>query len=109
MAEAKKPVAFDPWTTPKETWKYITIPDEDPTGKKFPTIMLNKISFSAGETYHLPVAVADHVNDRVKVFNRSVMRLFNPNVDMDALTKVSAGSASGASVNYVDASKVTTL
>lgn len=110
MAETKKaPVAVDPWSTPKETWQYVTLPDEDPTGKTFPTISLNKIGFSAGQTYHVPEPVALYVKDRIKAFNKSVMRLFNSRVDMDALNVVPAGSAPGGSTAYVDASKITTL
>jgi hypothetical protein len=111
MAEVKKQTAeaFDPWKTPKETWQYITVPDEDPAGSRFPNITINKTAYEAGQTYHLPVAVADFVKERIKTFNRSVTRLFNPKADLEALRVVPVGSAPGGQTNYVDASKITTL
>jgi hypothetical protein len=98
--------------TPKETWQYVAIPDEDPTGLKFPSIGLNKIEFRAGETYHLPVAIASFVKERVKAFNRSVTRLFSPQVDRLALNEVAVGTTASASPGghrpgFVDASTIT--
>lgn len=116
MAEPKKQTTgpVDPWETSKETWQYVTLPDEDPTGLKFPTITLNKISFSAGQTYHVPPPVAEFVKERIKAFNRSVVRLFQPGVDRKALQEVAVGSAvpmapSGERPGYVDANQIKTL
>lgn len=108
MAETKKEVkANDPWSTPKETWVYVTVPEEEPTGNRFPTIWLNKISFEAGHTYHIPTAVASYLNERIRVYNRSVIRLFQPGVDKEALRVVPVGSApSGDRTLVTDASNV---
>lgn len=100
--------------TPKETWQYVVIPDEDVTGKKHPSIWLNKIEFAAGQTYQIPVPIADYVKGRLKAFNRSVTRLFSPKADMEALTHVSIGTTAGSAPSgdrptFVDASKVITL
>jgi hypothetical protein len=102
------------FATPKETWQYITIPDEDPTGLKFPSIGLNKIEFRAGETYHLPVQIASFVKERMKAFNRSVTRLFSPQVDRLALNEVAVGTTAGPTPDghrpgFVDASTINTL
>src|SRR5436309_1844040 len=98
---------IDAWKTAKETWEYVTLPEEDPLGKAFPSISLNKHIFNAGKTYLVPKVVALYVNDRIKVFNKSCVRLLQPNVDMKSLSEVSAGSAN-APGQYVDASQVST-
>lgn len=85
--------AFDPWKTPKESWQYVTIPHEDPLGKNFPTIRLNKEAFEAGQTYNLPVSVAAFVNERIKVFNRSCVRLFQPDMAQDGIVRTADGSS----------------
>jgi hypothetical protein len=115
MPELNKPVTnVDPWKTSKETWQYVSIPDEDPTGMAFPTITLNKITFAPGQTYQVPLPVALYVKDRVKAYTKSVTRLFSPVVDRVALREVSVGSTSPATPSgdrpgYVDASQVNTL
>lgn len=103
--ETKKPV--DAWETPKETWEFVTVPDEDPLGKTFPNISLNKHIFEAGQTYNLPPQVAAYVKDRIKVFNRSCVRLLQPNVDLKAQTDVQ-NHGSKTPATYVDASQVQT-
>jgi hypothetical protein len=120
MPEIKKPfrpegaTIKDVFETSKETWQYVTIPDEDPTGLKFPSIGLNKIEFRAGQTYHVPQVIAAYVAERVKAFNRSVTRLFSPQVDRKALNDVAVGTTapmapSGDRPGFVDASKISTL
>lgn len=115
MAEIKKaPEAFDPWKTPKESWQYVTVPEEDATGLKYPPIGLNKIEFKAGETYHVPQAIAAYVTERIKAYNKSVVRLFSPAVDRAALREVAVGTTapmtpSGDRPGFVDASTVKTL
>lgn len=106
---SKTPVPVDPWQTPKESWQYVTIPEEDATGKKYPDITLNKISFSAGQTYQVPPSVYQFVQDRIKAYNKSVIRLFNPKADLEALRVVPVGSAPGGVTAYVDASQINTL
>lgn len=115
MAEAKKTVTpTDPWETPKETWQYVTVPEEDATGLKYPPIGLNKIEFKAGETYHVPQVIAAYVNERIRAYNKSVVRLFSPQVDRLALREVAVGTAapmtpSGDRPGFVDASTIKTL
>ena len=108
------PASYDPWKSSKETWEYVTIPDEDPTGLKFPSIGLNKIEFRAGRTYQVPPSVAEYVKGRVKAFNKSVTRLFSPQIDRVALNDVAVGSTapmapSGDRPGFVDASKISAL
>lgn len=110
MPEVKKQTveANDPWKSPKETWQFVTLPEEDPLGTKFPQISLNKTIFQAGETYQVPPQVAAYVNERIKAFNRSCVRLLQPNVDRLAQQQVAAGTASPMAVNYIDATQVKT-
>jgi hypothetical protein len=115
MANETKPVAtqVDPWKTSKETWQYVTIPDEDVTGKTYPSIWLHKTEFKPAKTYHVPPQVAEYVNGRVKAYNRSVTRLFSPMVDRVALNDVSVGTTSPAAPSgyrpgYVDATAIQT-
>ena len=116
MTDIKKKVVepVDPWTTPRETWPYVTIPEDDPLGTEFPTITLNKITFHRGESYQVPPQVAAFVNERIKVYNRSCVRLLQPNVDRVALREVSVGTTAGLTPagdrpGYVDASQIKTL
>lgn len=102
MAELKKVEVLDPWKSNKETWQYVTIPDEDPLGKKYPNIGLNAHSFKAAETYLVPPQVAEYIKDRVKVFNRSCVRLLQPNADMKSISEVSVGSANAPDSTLVD-------
>jgi len=107
-ARDKEPV--DAWTTDETTWQYVTLPDEDPLGKEFPIVSLNKHVFEAGQTYKVPPQVADYVRERVKVFNRSCVRLLQPNRDLTAERAVAFGSASAAQIGAmpVDASGIST-
>jgi hypothetical protein len=110
----KEPEAFDPWKTPRETWLNIMIPDEDPTGLKFPSIGLNKIEFQAGQSYTVPAAIATFVNERVKAYNKSVTRLFSPTRDYAAERAVSVGTTAGVAPSgdrpgFVDASRISTM
>lgn len=107
-AKDKEPV--DAWKTAPETWEFVTVPDEDPLGKEFPDISLNKNVFSAGETYNLPAQVAAYVKDRIKVFNRSCVRLLQPNRDIAAENAVYFGSKTARQVGSqpVDASGIST-
>jgi len=98
----KKTVNPDPWKSDQETWQYVTLPDEDPLGKKFPNIGLNANTYKGGETYLVPPQVADYIKDRIKVFNRSCIRLLQPNADMKSINEVSAGSASSPNSQLVD-------
>lgn len=111
MAEVKKQTAeiVDPWKTPKETWQFVTLPEEDPLGTKFPQISLNKTIFQPGETYQVPPAVAAYVNERIKAFNRSCVRLLQPNVDRLAQQQVAAGTSGPVAVSYIDATQIKTV
>ena len=80
--------------TPKETWQYVTLPDEDPLGKKFATIRLNKEVFEAGQTYNVPPQIADYLKERIKVFNRSCVRLLQPDMAQDGIVRTAEGAAS---------------
>jgi hypothetical protein len=81
------------YATPKESWQYITIPEEDPLGKKFPSIYLNKEKFDPGQTYQVPPQIAAHVNDRIRVFNRSCVRLLQPEMAQEGIIRTADGSA----------------
>ena len=86
----------DPWETDKATWQYASVPAEDPLGKTFPTVRLNKYEFKAGETYHLPKEVAAYVNDRVTKFNRSCVRLLQPEMAAEGIKRSADGSLAAA-------------
>lgn len=88
-----RPKPVDVWETPQETWEFVTLPDEDPLGKGFPTISLNKDTFEPGKKYLVPPQVASYINERIKVFNRSCVRLLQPNADMKSIGEVNVGSA----------------
>lgn len=99
-----KPSAVSAWDTPRETWEYVTVPEEDALGKTFPRVTLSgphtEHAFEAGQTYHVPVQVADYVKDRIKVFNRGCVRLIQSNLDTKAQMAVAEhGSARAAGVN----------
>lgn len=94
MVEIKKAVATDPWETSQDTWQYVTIPEDNPLGHKFPTIRLNKYNFEPGQTYKVPVPVAATVNDRIKVYNRSCVRLLQPEMAQPGIVKNADGSMS---------------
>jgi hypothetical protein len=81
------------YATAKEAWQYVTVPDEDPLGKTFPTIRLNKEAFAAGQTYQVPPEIAKYVNDRIKVFNRSCVRLLQPEMAQEGIIRTADGSA----------------
>lgn len=112
LTKETKPLQVNAWDTPKETWRYVTVPEEDPLGKGYPNISLNKDVFSAGKTYLVPPQVADYINDRIKVFNRSCVRLLQPNVDLKSIGEVNVGSANmnvlGHQAVPVDATRVQT-
>lgn len=111
-ADAKRKVV-DPYDTPKETWQFVTVPDEDPLGKKFPNISLNKDVFEAGQTYKLPLQVVAYIQDRVKTFNRSCVRLLQPNADLKSINEVNAGttnnSVAGRAAVAIDGSQIQTI
>jgi hypothetical protein len=103
MAQGFKDLGpVDAWKTPKESWKTVTIPDEDPLGKAYVSIGLNSHTFEAGKTYTVPAQVADYILDRVKVYNRSCVRLLQPNADMKSIREVSVGSANAPESSIVD-------
>jgi hypothetical protein len=107
---AKDVAAVDAWETDQTNWEFVTIPDEDPLGKEFPIVSINKHVFEAGETYKVPPPIAAYVRDRVKVFNRSCVRLLQPNRDLAAENAVYFGSKTAAQVGShpVDASGIST-
>jgi hypothetical protein len=94
-----KEVNNDPFKSPKETWQYVTIPEKDFTDIDYPTISLNKLQFKAGQTYHVPAQVAAYVQERMRAYDKSVVRLFSPSVDRGALNTLrSVGTASAGEV-----------
>jgi len=107
MAQGFKDLGpVDAWKTPKETWKTVMVPEEDPLGKVYPDIGLNSHTFKAGKTYTVPAEVAAYILDRVKVFNRSCVRLLQPNADMKSIREVSVGSANAPEASLVDGATI---
>lgn len=107
MAETKPKVETkDPWQTPKETWQYVTVPDEDPLGHAHPTVSLNKHVFEPGKTYLLPPQVAEYVTDRVRVYARSCVRQLQPNVDLKSLREVAVGTANSTASQYTSGAQL---
>lgn len=97
------------WESPKETWQYVNIPDEDPLGKKFATISMNSHKFEAGRTYQLPAPVAVYVLDRIKQYNKACVRVLQPNVDLKSLNEVAVGSQTPQAGTVVDGNTIQTL
>ena len=94
MANEKKLTTIpELFGTPKETWQYVTIPEEDPLGKPFPTIYLNKEAFERGQSYNLPPQIATYVKDRIKIFNKSCVRLLQPDMAQDGIIRTADGAA----------------
>lgn len=101
----------DVWESPKETWQFVTIPEENSTGRPFPTIGLNKEYFEAGKTYQVPKQIAAYILERIKVHNRSEVRLLQPNADLKALTDINnaaAHSTPGGRAIAIDGSGIQT-
>jgi hypothetical protein len=91
--ETRPTTITDFYATPKESWQYVTIPEEDPLGKKFPTIYLNKEKFDAGQSYNVPAPIASYVNDRIKIFNRSCVRLLQPDMAQPGIVRTADGAS----------------
>lgn len=89
------------WQTDKETWEYISIPEENALGYKHESIGLNEHKFDAGKTYLVPPEVATYVRERLKVYARSVVRTLQPNRDTVAENAVSVGT-SNAGAKAID-------
>lgn len=110
--DAVRPAPMDAWDTPKETWQFVTIPEEDSLGGPFPRISLNKEYFEAGKTYQVPAQIASYVLDRIKVHNRASVRLLQPNVDMKAIGDINNSPNAivlGNRAIPIDATKIQTL
>jgi hypothetical protein len=92
---SKRPTTIaEQYATPKDTWQYVTLPDEDPLGKPFPTIRLNKEAFERGQSYNLPAPIAVIIKDRIKEFNRSCVRLLQPDMAQPGIVRTADGAAS---------------
>lgn len=99
-AVAEKPgeTLKDLMATDKSTWVMANVPAEDIIGSKHPSITLNGYTFESGKTYLVPKKVADYINDRVRIFAKSCVRLFRPNLDTDAQMRVAVGSTNAMSI-----------
>src|SRR5271154_1678033 len=114
ITDPKATPFVDPWDTPEETWQFVTIPDEDFLGKRFPSISLNKFTLQAGQTSKVPAQIAAYFNDRIKVFNKSCVRLLQPNADLKSINEVATGTSApsapgGHRPMFVDATQIHTL
>lgn len=81
------------WDTPKDNWEYVAIPQENALGEQHATMGINDKVFEAGKTYHVPPKTAHTLRERLKVYNRSCVRVLQPRRDYDAERAVSIGSA----------------
>jgi hypothetical protein len=90
----KRPTTIEEfYATPKETWQFVTLPEEDPLGKPYPAIYLNKERFEPGQTYNLPAQIASYLKERIKVFNRSCVRLLQPDMAQPGIVRTAEGAA----------------
>lgn len=71
----------------------MSVPAENALGNAHDNISLNRHLFEAGQTYKVPPQVAETVRDRIKVYNRSCVRLLQPRRDYESENAVSIGSA----------------
>lgn len=107
LPEVKKPAPTDAWLSDRETWQYITIPEENPLGEVHATMGMGKHNFEAGKTYLVPPPVAEFLRERLKVYTKSVIRILQPGRDLAALRVVPVGTVGGQVANPVEASEVT--
>ena len=83
---------------PKEHWRYISIPDTDLYDAPHPGVRLNGTSYGSGKHY-LPNPIADEIEERLHVFNKSSIRVLRPNQDTKALRDLGrAGSPNPTAV-----------
>lgn len=100
----KAPEPLDPWKSDKETWQYISIPQENPLGDRHDSLSLNRHVFEAGQTYLVPQVVAESLQERLRVYSRACIRVLQPKRDFDALSKVPLGNSSAGASAHVDPS-----
>lgn len=80
------PAKKDPEVLDKlaEGYRYVTIPNEDIYEAKFDGIWLNQKQFKPG-THLVPAAIADTLEERLKVWNTSMIRLMRPGSNRDTV------------------------
>ena len=74
--QAEKRSAKTDWDTDKKDWTYVNIPAENALGQKHDTIRINEHEFEAGQSYLVPPAVAETVNERLAAYARANIRIF---------------------------------
>lgn len=80
-----------------QTHRYVTIPDADLFDMPHPAIRINNMSFGPG-THYLESALADTVEERLKAYTRSNVRILQPKRDTEAerIVDYNRGSGNGA-------------
>lgn len=77
-------------SAPRATHRYVTIPDTDLFDYPHPAIRINQHIFGPG-THHIESELADTVEERLKAYTRSNVRLLQPKRDMDSERVVEQG------------------
>lgn len=92
MSTAKVDNPVVPSTKP--THRYVTVPDTDLFDYPHPSIRINQHAYGPG-THYLPSELADTVEERLKAYTRSNVRLLQPKRDMESEKAVEQGRGVG--------------
>lgn len=78
--------------------EYVTIPATDPfTNTPIDPFWCNSTAYAPG-THLVPKAVAEHLNERIKVYLKERMRIHQPNADQKAIHDADNRRAQGVRV-----------
>lgn len=78
--------------------RYVTVPEFDLFDMQHPPIKVNHLEFGPG-THYLEEQLANTVEERLKVYARSNVRILQPRRDTDAENLLNRGRGS-ATVNF---------
>lgn len=93
----EKKAAKTVWDSDKKDWVNLSIPAENSLGEKHAPISVNGHEFEAGRSYLIPPQVAETVNDILRNYNRSCIRVLQPRRDVTAEMQVDRFTHSGGS------------
>lgn len=76
----------------KSDFEYVSIPAKDARGYIFPDIRLNRLVFEAGKKHFVHPILAEQIRDRMKAFEKSVLRSLVSTQDEVSLRQVGGTS-----------------
>lgn len=85
----------------KATHRYVTVPDTDLFDQSHPPIRINSMSFGPG-THWIENELANTVEERLKAYQRSNVRILQPKRDTESerLVEVNRGTSGSATTNF---------